>query len=389
MLDYEYMALNLANLAAVPVRLYRQGKFVGVYHTNKFKPDLAIIEEPNIFKSKASVSYYLTPEFLLYGLFRVKEDPVCMVLGPVSQLPVDRKTAQQILLSIGESPARYAELQHYLGSIPSYPLSNFLQILCSIAYSVNGERISVGELLMPEVAGPLPDMPMPMPQAETQGHNTYDLEVTLLSYIEHGRPDELEQLYRMPVTGRAGTMAQDALRQQKNLIVVTATLASRAAIRGGMDPETALTLSDVYIQKAELINSYEGLIALSTQLTLDYANRVADLRCGDSNRKLIRSVRQYILSHIDQKITTEALAEAVGRSRSYLSTFFKEETGFGLSDYITRTKIEEARRLLRATDKPLRAIGDHLGFSSQSHFQNVFKKVTGVTPLEYRTGKTI
>ncbi len=390
MLDYEYLALTLANLSSIPVRLYRDKKFIGIYHTSKFKPDLAIIEEPNIFKSDASVSYYVTPEFLFYGLFRVKDSPVSMVLGPIAHIPIDRKTAQKILLSIGESPMRATELQHYLSSIPSYPLSNFLQILCTFAYSVNGEKLSVGDIITSEVAMPRPQLPVKhrtLRSFDGPGHNTYDLEQTLLSYIEHGHPDELEKLYQMPITGKAGTMAQDALRQQKNLVIVTATLASRAAIRGGMDAETALTLSDLYIQKAEQINSYESLINLSTQMTLDFARRVADLRCGDSNRKLIRDVRKYILSHINERITTEELSAVMGRNRTYLSTFFKEETGYKLSEYITRTKIDEAKRLLQITDKPLKVISDHLGFSSQSHFQTTFKKVEGITPAQYRANK--
>ncbi len=390
MIDYEYMALTLANLSSIPVRLYREGKFAGLFHSSKFKPDLAILEEPNIFRNTASVSYYMTEEFLFYGLFRAKEEPVCMVLGPVAQIPIDRAAAKRILLSIGESPKRAQELLAYLHTIPGYPLRNFLQILCSFAYFLNGEKLSIGDILSEDLPS-LETSEISPPTAEdaSAGHNTYALEQMLLSYIEHGRPDELEQLFKLPATGRAGTLAQDALRQQKNLLIVTATLCSRAAIRGGLDIETAFALSDLYIQKAELLSSYEGLAKLSAQMTLDYARRVADLQCGDSHRKLVRDVRQYILSHIHERSTTEQLAHAVGRNRTYLCTCFKEETGMSVNDYITRIKMDEAKRLLQVTDKPLHAIAEHLGYSGQSYFQNVFKKVIGMTPLDYRRSKKI
>ncbi len=389
MIDYEYMTLSLANLSSIPVRLYREGKFAGLFHNSKFKPDLAILEEPNIFKNTVTVSYYMTEEFLFYGLFRVKNQDVAMVLGPVAQLGVDRARAGRILLSIGESPARAAELQNYLRSIPSYPLRNFLQILCTFSYFLNGEKLSVGDILTEELDFPQVELPPKPAEEAPTGHNTYDLEQMLLSYIEHGRPDEMEKLFQMPATGRAGTMAQDTLRQQKNLLIVTATLSSRAAIRGGMDPETAFGLSDLYIQKAELLSSYEGLSKLSMQMTMDYAQRVAALHCGDSNRKIIRNARQYILSHIHERITTEQLAKALGRNRTYLCACFKEETGLSVNDYITRIKMDEAKRLLRVTNKPLRSIAEQLGYSTQSYFQNVFKKATGKTPLEYRTGKDL
>lgn len=385
MIDYEYMALTLANLSSIPVRLYRGRKFAGLFHSSKFKPDLAILEEHNIFKNTASVSYYMTEEFLFYGLFRIKGEAVAMVLGPVAQLTVDRARAGRILLSIGESPARAAELQTYLRAIPSYPLRNFLQILCAFAYFLNEEKLSIADILATNLDIPGTQLPTQEPTQEpAAGHNTYALEQMLLSYIQHGRPDELEKLFRQPATGRAGTLAQDTLRQQKNLLIVTATLSSRAAIRGGMDPETAFGLSDLYIQKAELIGSFEALVGLSAQMTLDYAQRVADLQCGEANRKIIRDARQYILNHIHQRITTEQLAEAVGRNRTYLCACFKEETGLSVGDYITQIKMDEAMRLLRFTNKPLHAIAEHLGYATQSYFQKVFKKQVGVTPLEYR-----
>ncbi len=392
MIDYEYMALTLANLSSIPVRLYRGGKFAGLFHSSKFRPDLAILEEPNIFKNTASVSYYMTEEFLFYGLFRVKNEDVSMVLGPVAQLPVDRPRARRILLSIGESPARAAELQNYLRSIPSYPLRNFLQILCAFSYFLNGEKLSIADILTDGIEIPQEEIPIPPAEPEEDpptGHNTYDLEQTLLSYIQHGRPDEMEKLFQMPATGRAGTMAQDTIRQQKNLLIVTATLSSRAAIRGGMDSEAAFALSDLYIQKAELLSSYEALSRLSMEMSMDYAKRVANLQCGDTNRKIIRDARQYILSHIHQRITTEQLAAALGKNRTYLCACLKEETGSTVNDYITQIKMEEAKRLLRFSQKTLREISEQLGYSTQSYFQNVFKKAVGITPLDYRKGAAV
>ena len=71
-------------------------------------------------------------------------------------------------------------------------------------------------------------------------------------------------------------------------------------------------------------------------------------------------------------------------SPEYLSTRFKQVTQTSIPDYISRQKILEAKRLLRLTDKPLSEISEYLSFSSQSYFQNVFKKIAGITPLEYR-----
>ena len=50
-------------------------------------------------------------------------------------------------------------------------------------------------------------------------------------------------------------------------------------------------------------------------------------------------------------------------------------------------KAEEAKRLLRYTDRPVSAIAVYLGFSSQGHFSKVFREITGMTPGEYREKK--
>ena len=95
-------------------------------------------------------------------------------------------------------------------------------------------------------------------------------------------------------------------------------------------------------------------------------------------------VVNYIQHHISQPITVENMAEALFMSRPYLSRKFKEETGESLTDFILYEKTEEAKRLLRYSDKPITAISSYLGFSSPSHFSRVFKAHVCLTPGEYR-----
>jgi len=108
--DYAYLAHSIASLASLPVRLYRDGVFQGLYHHSKFKPDPAIPEEPNIFRSSDSVSYYIDENFLYYGLFRVKNDSAALLIGPVSQTPVSTSEAAKILRSMGEPAERARRL---------------------------------------------------------------------------------------------------------------------------------------------------------------------------------------------------------------------------------------------------------------------------------------
>ncbi len=87
---------------------------------------------------------------------------------------------------------------------------------------------------------------------------------------------------------------------------------------------------------------------------------------------------------MSETISTEELARSLYMGRSYLSTKFHSETGIKLNDFILQQKMEEAKRLLRYTDRSAAAVGEYLAFSSPAHFTRVFKKHVGLTPNEYR-----
>ena len=215
-------------------------------------------------------------------------------------------------------------------------------------------------------------------------HNTIDMENYLVDFIKRGDVNGLNTFFASMPAIHGGTIAQNDLRQAKNLLIVTATLVSRAVIRAGMGAEEALSLSDSYIQKCELSNTVDEVTNLNYRLIMDYAERMEKLHYGGSTQKLVVEVNDYVRRHLSEPITVEEIAKSLNRGRSRLSTDFKKETGQNLSDFVLRQKIEESKKLLLYTDKPAVDIAIYLGFSSQSHFSRTFKKYVGVTPNEYR-----
>lgn len=151
-----------------------------------------------------------------------------------------------------------------------------------------------------------------------------------------------------------------------------------------MDVDDAFSHSDSYIQQCELLSSPEEIMNLQYRMILDYTARMERLHLGKHPTKLTVDVANYIQHHMSELITAEKIAEELFLSRPYLSRKFKEETGESLTDFILKEKTEEAKRLLRYSDKSLTAIGSYLGFSSASHFSRVFKTYVGSTPSEYR-----
>lgn len=98
----------------------------------------------------------------------------------------------------------------------------------------------------------------------------------------------------------------------------------------------------------------------------------------------IEEVLSYINENIGQPLTLEALAQRVSLSPFYFSRVFRKETGYTLREYLINTRINAARFYLRTTQLPLKEITYRCGYGSDSTFCTTFKRITGMTPLEYR-----
>ena len=137
----------------------------------------------------------------------------------------------------------------------------------------------------------------------------------------------------------------------------------------------------------ELLTDPSKIMNLQYSMVLEYTEQVEQLHLGRHPTRLATEVANYVRRHLSEPISAEKMAEEFYLSRPYLSARFKRETGLTLTDYILTEKTEEAKRLLRYSDKPAAAIGAYLGFSSHGHFIRVFKKYAGQTPNEYRAAQ--
>jgi two-component system response regulator YesN len=106
--------------------------------------------------------------------------------------------------------------------------------------------------------------------------------------------------------------------------------------------------------------------------------------CPISDNALIALTRQYIRTHLAQDLTRETIAAHVYLHPSYLSRLFKHEMGVTLSDYITAERVQAACRLLESPAIKIGAVAAQVGYPQFSYFCRVFRRVTGMSPQEYR-----
>ena len=394
-LDYHYLCTVIGNLAGIPIRFYKDDQQVFYHSIVNLPKDPLTAFLQNILSIKTHVGYFITPYFHYYGI--VSDGEYKIIIGPSIQTKNNEQSLKELAFKCDVPPDDTEDFIVGMKSIVPMPLNSILQILCTMNYVMNGEKLNLSDIIIYDAEQEDLKIKIEKERAnfnfnsETDAfqeqkdiHNTLALEQTIVNFVRRGDTASLKAWIADAPAIRGGVLAADQLRQFKNTFIVTATLVSRAAIRGGMDVNDALSLSDAYIQKCELMNNIERVTNLQYHMVFDYAERVEKLHYGRQPSKLVQSVANYIQHHLSEPISTEDIAKALFLSRSRLSVKFKEETGENLVDFILKEKIEEGKRLLSYTDKPAVAISAYLGFSSQSHFARVFKKYTGTLPNEYR-----
>lgn len=306
-----------------------------------------------------------------------------VVVGPAYGETVNdeitRCYIQEIDIPAGKWDLAYATL----AQSERMNFQKFTRYLALLHCCLTGEKIAILEHF--QVQEPEARLPEKVP--ERSAHNTYEYEQRLYAQVREGDGEKLLDFmvqYHSSNFNR-GRLAEDPLRNAKNRFIVAAVkLQVLAAIPGKLDLETSYQMTDDYIWKAENANSIGEIEGLEYKMIMDFCCRIGKSHAPTGISPEIHSCMRYIQEHVHGRLSVNDVAEFLGKSQSYLHTHFKEETGFSVRDYVMVCKLEEAARLLKISDRSLADISGYLCFSSQSYFQNVFKKEYGVTPMQYR-----
>lgn len=221
-------------------------------------------------------------------------------------------------------------------------------------------------------------------------HNTYNHELRECVAVEQGNVEELNRTLEENFAGRYGSLSDDPLRQEIDMGIIIVTLSSRAAIRGGLSYETAFTMSDNFIHLLEETKDVIMAQHIARQAELQYCTLVHEQntlnRTEDKapENKHISHCKDYIYTHLHSKLTVQKIAAELGLEPNYLSALFRRYEKVPLKQYIILAKIQLVKNLLTYSSYSCSEIATYLCFTSQSHMGEQFRKVTGMTPRQYR-----
>ena len=277
-IDLQYLCTVIGNLAGVPIRLYDNEMLIFSYSFVKLPKDPVALYLDNIFEIRENVGYYVTRIFNYYGVINYGSQKI--VIGPTRQTGNTDQELRELAFQLDVAPEDTVDFVTGMKSIIRMPLESIVQILCTMNYVLNGQKLSLQDIAVfdspqeflskdsarRKVTQEYSDEIIPVQNV----HNTFELEQTLMTIVRKGDTAALQEWIKAAPAVRGGILAPEQLRQMKNTFIVSVTLASRAAIRGGMDVEDAFSLSDAYIQKCELLNQPDQILNLQYHMILEY-----------------------------------------------------------------------------------------------------------------------
>lgn len=209
------------------------------------------------------------------------------------------------------------------------------------------------------------------------------LSVRVLACDEEGAYNILRELM-------GDTLQQKAinpLTMKTRLIEIITTL-MRVSVEAGADQENLAVLSGKCVEGILKSDTMTALQSLMQQAIKGIIQEVYQGR-KRMNLEVFEKALNYIRDNFNRPITLEEVSDHVHISPYYFSHGFKNFTGMNFIDYVTKLRIDEAKKLLLTTDMNIGDIGKQVGYYDPNYFGRVFKNLVGMPPSKFKVSKKI
>lgn len=152
--------------------------------------------------------------------------------------------------------------------------------------------------------------------------------------------------------------------------------------------EECKKVENIYIQTLEKIiksNSIQGLQKICEEYVQNVIQRIY-MDKEEKTKTVIEQANQYMMEHLSEKVSLEEIARSVNLSEYYFSRLYKSAVGKNYSDQLVCFRMEKAKSLIREKDYTVREIAEMVGYMDPNYLSKVFKKYTGVTISDYKSG---
>lgn len=339
--------------------------------------------------------YKFTDHFYLTYIFMLlpeRNDKNLFLIGPYSSVHTKRSQVLEIAEKYGVAPKDMATLEKYYSNIVSITESShlfvMLDVLCDIIWDGEGynsvdinreKRSPVSPINGQDGNVELDDILINMKMMEKR----YAYENELMRAVSQGQTQKVNVMLSNFSEFMFEKRAMDDLRNMKNYCIIMNTLLRKAAENGGVHPMYLDKTSSGFAIKIEKITDQESIVPLMTDMYRNYCRLVRK----HSMKNYSPTVQKAIIlieSDLSVELSLSIIAEAQNISAGYLSSIFKKETDKTVTEYIREKRINHAKHLLATTHLQIQTVALHCGIGDVQYFSKIFKKMTGMTPKEYR-----
>ena len=226
-----------------------------------------------------------------------------------------------------------------------------------------------------------------MKASETSDYYTYPIAVERkLRTAVRSRDKEGSQVLLNQILAHIYTSNGNNIEKIKPRITELIVVLSRAAVDAGADINEIFLINENFTGNIEEFTNLEDLSIWVTNMLqrfISFTFEFDKVKHADAVYKVI----EYIKANFQRRMTLEQIAASTYLSKTYLSSLFKKETGFSISEYINIVRIERSKSLLLEENISIIDIANLCGFEDQSYFTKVFKHIVGITPKKYRENR--
>jgi len=389
-MNYSELFLYIYDGMRLPVAIYKDGERI---IPKKGRPSANLIVNGQ--DSYLSIQERMKQETDMQYVQNVfYEDFICLlgekgylvVVGPLKKGPIRRGQVTSLVKRQLVPYHKQSLLLHYYASLQTISESQYY--MCGKLI----QKLMEGPLQRRQSAG-LDANNAPLVDDMEKGafvfhHSPYYLEQKITKLIASGDTEGSRNVLSLINTHKKAHLANNDLRSHKNSLICDCTFMTRAAISGGVNPEVAFFHSDLFIREIESEFDIVRLEKLEIRIINEFASLVKEAK-ENKYSQTIRSVMDYIVSHLKENLSLRMIADALFVNPSYVSGLFSKEVGFTMNHYIKASRVAESKWDLCYTNNTVANIALIYQFSSQSYYIACFKEITGETPLKYRRRHTV
>ena len=211
--------------------------------------------------------------------------------------------------------------------------------------------------------------------------NQYKIENEFLNYVSEGNFSSACIAFKNLILDAEANYKLDSYFYNSSGFFMLNAMLKKSVESSGVHP---IYLDSVFRRYNLIISSNKNLNKnMALKMIKDYCNLVTKYSSNYIN-PLLRKIIAYINYNYSNELTVSGISDHFGITSNYLYCLFKKEMGVSAIEFINKTRINEASKLMRETDMQIQSIAENVGLNDTSYFARLFKRYMGITPSRYK-----